>query len=76
MNAGHATPVTDAIRILAVEKCDGTTFLTIDCRDWDVMRGLPKLVSFDGRVFGKTGWNSDRGIAYYSDAVRIARHTA
>lgn len=34
---------------------------------------MPKVLSFDGKIFGFTGWNSDRNHAYYNTGVELAR---
>lgn len=32
---------------------------------YDSVRALPKVVEHDGRLYRRTGWNSDTGEAYY-----------
>lgn len=49
--------------------CDATHGLTVDCHDYEEFRSLPRAVSFGGRVYVRTGWNSDLGTAYYRDDV-------
>lgn len=35
------------------------------CRDYDHYAKLPAAVEYRGLVLAKTGWNSDRNVAYY-----------
>jgi len=34
---------------------------------------LPQVISYEGRLYGKTGWNSDRQVCYYRDDAHIAK---
>ena len=34
---------------------------------------LPAVVYFEGREYGKTGYNSDTNLAYFSTGAKIAR---
>ena len=48
--------------------------LETDCADYDAYTALPRVVERDGVLFGLTGWNSDRGMAYYkSNTAEVAR---
>ncbi len=47
--------------------------LEVDCADHDTYMSLPRVVEKDGDLFGLTGWNSDRGMAYYKTGVPFAR---
>jgi len=51
---------------------EGETVLVTDCRDYDHFRTLPTVVEYNGRECGRTGWNSDRGEAYYKSHMSIA----
>lgn len=44
---------------------NGIGVLMVKCDDSDCFLSLPKALSYKGKQFGKTGWNSDRYIAYY-----------
>lgn len=35
------------------------------CVDYDAYKALPTAVRFEGRLYTKTGWNSDTGLACY-----------
>lgn len=64
----------EAIIIRGEERLpDGVTALKVDCYDFDAYQALPSVVEFDGRLFGKTGWNSDTGLGCYRDDCRVAR---
>lgn len=66
-----ATPV-KAITINHHYPLDNDFWLETDCADYDALKTLPKVVQFDGRTYGQTGWNSDRGVAYYSTSKSVA----
>jgi hypothetical protein len=72
----------NALFILLVEQFDGTTCLKVRCTGFEHFMQLPAAVMYDDRIFGKTGWNSDRGEAYYRDDQKVAfvpvgiRHSA
>lgn len=50
----------------------GSEYLEASCKDADKYTELPDAVEFEGRVFGKTGWNSDVGFAYYKPGQTFA----
>lgn len=43
-------------------------FLTVDCPEgWDDVKKLvKKVLTFEGRKFAYTGWNSDRNEAFFA----------
>ena len=56
---------------------DGVSCLTVDLPGGDVdgwayssYEALPVVVRFQGRVYYRRGWDSDKGIACYSTEVR------
>jgi hypothetical protein len=63
----------DYIVILEMNQFDEITTLTTECVDYDAFMALPSAVEFKGQIFGKSGWNSDRGKAYYNNNTRVAR---
>lgn len=67
-----AKPVVGAVVIKQVDRHASTTCLTTTCPDYDAYKALPDAVEFGGAVFGKTGWNSDRGDAYYKSDAMVA----
>jgi len=60
------------IVILGSTECEGVGCLVTGCEDYDEFRALPQVVSQSGRLYGRTGWNSDRQVAYYQTNARIA----
>lgn len=39
---------------------------------YSAFQQLPEVVSFEGRFFGKSAWNSDRGQAYFRSDYKFA----
>jgi hypothetical protein len=64
----------DAIRIISArEQTSGElAVLVTSCLDHDDFQALPRAVEYRGRVFGLTGWNSDRHVAYYRCDAAVA----
>lgn len=68
-----ATAIKNAVEVVEVQKLpDGDVCIITDCPDYDAYRALPKAVSFDGKNFGLTGWNSDTGRACYKASKKFA----
>jgi hypothetical protein len=40
---------------------------------YNTYQKLPMALEYEGRTYGKTGWNSDRMVCYYRDDAHIAR---
>ena len=51
---------------------DGVKVLISACVDYNDFKRLPKVVSCEDVLYGKTGWNSDKYIAYYRNDAKIA----
>ena len=51
---------------------DGTQIAETMCLDYPDFRRLPSFIRLDGIVLGKSGWNSDRQVAYYRSDVKKA----
>ena len=49
-------------------------WLETDCANYDVWVSLPACVEFEGRRYGKAGWNSDSCKACYSTGRLIAAY--
>jgi hypothetical protein len=62
----------NAIVILNAQAVGDELVLETSCADFDTLKTLPQVVSYEGIVCGMTGWNSDRGHAYYKSKVKIA----
>ena len=44
---------------------DGTWTASVNVDGWDDVKRLPKVIEINGRLYGRTGWNSDSLVAYY-----------
>ena len=51
---------------------DGVNVLIVPCAGYEGVQQLPKVVECEGTVYGYTGWNSDRNVAYYRDDAMLA----
>lgn len=60
------------IPVLRYAFVEGVYVCHVDCRDYDHYRQLPGAIHFQGRVFGKTGWNSDTNYACYQTNCQLA----
>ena len=63
------------VRVTESQTLDAETGLkciTTPCADWLELRILPSAVVFEGRLYGKTGWNSDKHVAHYRTDAQIA----
>lgn len=74
--AAKATPVIGAFHVEGQRDEGVNSYLTIaiDAADpYRSWRKLPDAVEFHGRVYGKTGYDSDKCLAYYSTRVNLAK---
>jgi hypothetical protein len=69
----YAKIVHDHITIKADYHLADCRVLETDCADYDAFAALPRVVERDGVMFGLTGWNSDRGMAYYKNWIALAK---
>lgn len=70
-----ATRVDNAIVITSSQTRDGICVLETPCNTFSDYKSLPTIVhisAFGKSIFALTGWNSDRGVAYYRDDTFIA----
>jgi hypothetical protein len=63
----------DYITATSVATVENVLCIVVDCTDFDHYKSLPAVVSHDGRLCGKTGWNSDTGRAYYQSNAMIVK---
>ena len=69
----QAKPLENALSVKSVETLpDGVKVVTLDCRDWAGFGQSPSALEYDGEVFGRTGWNSDRCVVYYRSDKKVA----
>ncbi len=72
--AGRAARIVgEYLRVTAEYELPDCRCLETECVDFDAYSRLPRVVEMDGRLFGLTGWNSDRQVAFYKTGTRIAR---
>lgn len=55
---------------------DGVRFIEVDVTDHVAFTALPKAVEFDGRLYARTGWDSDRCVAFFRTDAAMARVVA
>jgi len=66
-----AMPIVDRVRVLGHEELpDGQICITVPCPNYQALTELPPMLEFNDKRFGRTGWNSDRMIAYYKTGAR------
>jgi hypothetical protein len=63
---------TNYIKVLSHQSVEGETFVEVNCRDYDHYASLPDVVEVNGQLLARTGWNSDRDVAYYKSGCLIA----
>ncbi len=56
----------------AVTLPDGVKVVTIDVADYIDFIRTPHAVEYNGQVYGRSGWNSDKCIAYYRTDITPA----
>lgn len=61
------------VRAIIVWVVQGETIAEVDCEDYDHFTTLPDVVSYDGIMLGKTGWNSDTGRACYKSRAQVLK---
>lgn len=72
----NATIATDRMPVTAhVSPGGGVTFLIASVPEgWDdVKKIMGKVLTFNGEFFKFTGWDSDKGEAYFKKSTEIAR---
>ena len=63
----------NAVNIITSETLPcGAKCLTTDCDGHEGFFRLPKAVLFEGRVYGLSGWNSDKNKAYFRTDKQVA----
>jgi len=70
----RAKAVDNMIPVLSQEELpNGVNVVTVSCDGYDELKKLPKVIEYHNRVYGQTGWNSDKNVAYYRDDAQLAR---
>jgi len=61
-----AKPIQNAITVRLAETLpDGVKVVHLDVADYVDFIRSPHAIEYDGEVYGRSGWNSDRHVAYY-----------
>ena len=68
----QASIVRNSVMLQSTAIIEGVLCLVVDCADFDAYKGLPAALSYEGRVCGKTGWNSDKNVAYFQSNRTVA----
>jgi hypothetical protein len=70
MSSTIATIVRNTINVQSIEVLpDGDTCATLACDDYEMYRTLPPLLALaNGVRVARTGWNSDKLVAYYKSS--------
>lgn len=61
------------LKLNALHVIEGEFIAETNCADYSAYRSLPVAIEVQGKVLGKTGWNSDTGIACYKEKVLLGR---
>lgn len=72
----RARIVPESLAVLSADvDPSGVRWLTVGVPNgWDDVRPLTgRVLSFEGREYGFTGWNSDRNVAYFRTGAPVAR---
>ena len=68
-----AKPVQNALTIKHAETLpNGIKVIMLDCAGSLEYNNSPKALEYDGEIYGRTGWNSDRCISYYRTDKKVA----
>tara|TARA_R100000008_G_C3527117_1_gene137177 strand:+ start:448 stop:678 length:231 start_codon:yes stop_codon:yes gene_type:complete len=68
-----ATPLENALVVRdALTLPDGVGVVMIDCYDYVEYKRTPSGIVYDGKVYGRTGWNSDKHVVYYRTDAKPA----
>jgi hypothetical protein len=68
----QASVVRNSVMLQSTAIIEGTLCLVVDCADFDAYKDLPAALSYNEVVCGKTGWNSDKNVAYFQSNRSIA----
>ncbi len=65
----------DLVPVLECRQIDGQWWIRVglDEASWACVKKLPKALEYQGRIYGWTGWDSDRGQAYFRSPAPVAR---
>ena len=55
---------------------NGVSCVVLRLRDYDDLANVPSVIEYEGRLHGKTGWNSDRMEVYFRTDANMVRVVA
>lgn len=65
--------VAGAVVVRTKAEVEGTLYVEVDCLDdYQTYKALPDVLEVDGRIVGKSAFNSDRHVAYYRSDLLVA----
>jgi hypothetical protein len=68
-----AKPLENALVVRQAAKLpDGVGVVMLDCFDYDAFKRTPSGLEYEGELYGRTGWNSDKHIVYYRTDAKPA----
>lgn len=69
----QAKPVPVCVLVLNPQTIGSDRVFETPCEDYERFAKLPGVCEFEGRLYAKTGWNSDTGLACYKTGRMIAK---
>jgi len=64
--------VLGSVLLLSAHVLEGVLWLEVPCAGYEELKALSAALEYEGRVCGRSGWNSDRGVAYYNSGRKSA----
>jgi len=62
----QAKPIQNAITVRSAETLpDGVKVVMLDVADYIDFIRTPHAIEYDGEIYGRSGWNSDKHVVYY-----------
>jgi len=62
----QAKSLQNAVTVRATETLpDGVKVVMLDVADYIDFIRKPHAIEYEGQIYGRTGWNSDKCVAYY-----------
>ena len=68
-----AKALREYISVLAAYPMGDDSVVEVSCPHHVAFTGLPAAVEFEGNKYGRAGWNSDHGIAYYKTSAPFGK---
>jgi hypothetical protein len=67
-----AHAIAGTIEVLAVHNLSHMSELEVNCPDYATFRALPAALLYGDKMYGRKGWNSDNGRAYFGTDKNFA----